>query len=1632
MVALTCRWWLAVCSLATAVAFKASEAPMQIVKTDNETLKKQVEEIAAKNMQGEFEDMNAIPNPANFTLNGSMQNASQGVGELGKSFEFMMLKLAQLETLCELQQLEIESLKTTVKGLAEHVDHPDSVASLVQKDEKTRMQETQQTLKRVLAKHARQHKTKEFLPTLARQGRHEAKPEAGGAERSRRADSSGPFKATGQAEAMLLQRGKTTKADTASLDSAVSAKGIPIYDDVKDFAEDRIEDVKSVAESTADAYEAAADKVAFVANTVIDTVEMAVNILLRGFTDWAADCDISGPSIRDYVDECSITGYREERGIFGWTFRIPIVECKQKSVLMALNWGRQKCWIRLMGQQITLFDFNFGSLEMAWPAPIKTAIDIGTGLSNCHGGNIFKCLGDKIVPDITWPHPIQKMINFGNAIGNCHGGNVFKCFGDKIVQVVTWPQPIQKMIGFGNAIGNCHGGNVFLCFGNKIVENVPMLNTMVSSCSGRNLFECFGTNIVEKVPPLNAMVSMGRDLASCFSGTEPVHLFKCLGTRIAENVPALGRMVTLGKDLVNCADGAEPIDLIKCFGMRLLQEVPPLSFLTRLGELLKEFLGHFTKYATSVVKTAMDKGLSFVQTAATSAFPEVGAPPAVHHAGKNLIVKTHSQPGYHGSKDPGAKVPKRTAVLQTGANASRAGGDDDSDAAITFKVGPYGPETTGLITQFEGKETDTGSCLAFAPRTKTGSGNQATKGDWVVDSNDKFLQLEPWAVPCDNTWMQRNWDKWQGYTFYMSKSNIEKCVTVTFAVGLQPVAAFVGGIQFDVLPTPFFEFDTQICWPKHHPGGVDISALRFEMRTMGILLFGRTLRLTKRFGDGTDFQGSNIDRGIETFRSQLGLEWGSDFESSSGMNKMSRTPKLLQTNKTTSQDEKAEEEGAMQWVDAEELYLASAEYGPELFVNKTSELRGPAAHRRLSALQQSKESHKLFRFKHPGMVSFALEGLYTDGVLELGVQMGFGPFESPSTKIPLVNIVDQFSSILKSLPFISSGSRGKAEEALRDFEDKNEDKLEKGMVNEVLFQPADPSSMVAWFKSEDAGPEWPSAVGTWKGRVTKGSVTEKVEVGNGANKPVRYLSGNTHAGYDFGKVMKPDFTICSVTRYLQGGKKSRILTNKDPNFVHGHWHDRAGLAHYKTWVTSYDVPSSTDWLVMCGNNKQVVMAGNERRNIATGQSALHSADFNLYINEGFEQEFSDFGVMEIITWNRALSEDEMWTSMEYLNSKLQAPADPSSMVAWFKSEDAGPKWPSVVGTWKGRVTKGSITEKVEAGNGANKPVRYLSGNTHAGYDFGKIMKPDFTICSITRYLKGGKKSRVLTNINPNFLHGHWHDRAGLAHYKTWVTSPHVASSTDWLVMCGNNKQVVMAGNERRNIATQEGVLHETDFNLYINEGFTAEFSDFGVMEIITWNRALSEDEMWTSMEYLNSKLQVAGQVCPGLPMGDRFIQLGLGEWRLGEHDESHFSISHKDGWTAQIFRSDGTLHPGLGVSTCLHPNLLSHLFGAELPIGAFRIGTIDNIHLSVAHKGGKTAQIFRNDGHLFPGPRGDYGTYGRPSALSGISEGDRYLQIGQFRLGDVDGQHFTVIHTGKTIQIYRGDGTLHPGLMTDD
>ena len=202
------------------------------------------------------------------------------------------------------------------------------------------------------------------------------------------------------------------------------------------------------------------------------------------------------------------------------------------------------------------------------------------------------------------------------------------------------------------------------------------------------------------------------------------------------------------------------------------------------------------------------------------------------------------------------------------------------------------------------------------------------------------------------------------------------------------------------------------------------------------------------------------------------------------------------------------------------------------------------------------------------------------------------------------------------------------------------------------------------------------------------------------------------------------------------------------------------------------------------------------------------------------------------------------------------PAGMSAMVAWYKSEDANPYWRSSVGNWEGRVTKGSVTRKFEAGHGAVGAVAYILGNSGAGFNFFQVLTPDFTICSVTRYA-GPTRKRILQNNKPNFLHGHWQGKVGVAFYSTWVTSEEEIAPEqreDWLVMCGNSNGVVYRGREKKNVGHHAAVKTSGNVDLYVNEGHQ-EFSDFGVMEVITWKRPLSDDEMWTSMEYLNWKLQ---------------------------------------------------------------------------------------------------------------------------------------------------------------------------------
>ena len=81
--------------------------------------------------------------------------------------------------------------------------------------------------------------------------------------------------------------------------------------------------------------------------------------------------------------------------------------------------------------------------------------------------------------------------------------------------------------------------------------------------------------------------------------------------------------------------------------------------------------------------------------------------------------------------------------------------------------------------------------------------------------------------------------------------------------------------------------------------------------------------------------------------------------------------------------------------------------------------------------------------------------------------------------------------------------------------------------------------------------------------------------------------------------------------------------------------------------------------MLCGTNGAKLafdaMSGDSSVNIAKGTAGSFSGTVPMYVNHGYN-EYSSFAVMEVITWDRALSKDEMLASIDYLKWKLRTGA----------------------------------------------------------------------------------------------------------------------------------------------------------------------------------------------------------------------------------------------------------------------------------------------------------------------------------------------------------------------------------------
>ena len=71
--------------------------------------------------------------------------------------------------------------------------------------------------------------------------------------------------------------------------------------------------------------------------------------------------------------------------------------------------------------------------------------------------------------------------------------------------------------------------------------------------------------------------------------------------------------------------------------------------------------------------------------------------------------------------------------------------------------------------------------------------------------------------------------------------------------------------------------------------------------------------------------------------------------------------------------------------------------------------------------------------------------------------------------------------------------------------------------------------------------------------------------------------------------------------------------------------------------------------------------------------------------------------------------------------------------SWFQSNNAAPTWVSTTGSHTAIVTAGTVEVVTESGNGASSDVTYLKGDFNAKYNFGSILPPEYSICTLSRY-----------------------------------------------------------------------------------------------------------------------------------------------------------------------------------------------------------------------------------------------------------------------------------------------------------
>ena len=83
-------------------------------------------------------------------------------------------------------------------------------------------------------------------------------------------------------------------------------------------------------------------------------------------------------------------------------------------------------------------------------------------------------------------------------------------------------------------------------------------------------------------------------------------------------------------------------------------------------------------------------------------------------------------------------------------------------------------------------------------------------------------------------------------------------------------------------------------------------------------------------------------------------------------------------------------------------------------------------------------------------------------------------------------------------------------------------------------------------------------------------------------------------------------------------------------------------------------------------------------------------------------------------------------------------------------------------------------------------------------------------------------------------------------------------------------------------------------------------------------------------------------------------------------------------------------------------------------------------HLTLSEKERSVSNIWIWRGDGLSVRQSSHDSWHKKLSMKSVHIGDRFIQVGQFRFGDFDGDHASVCWSTNTIDIWRSDGTNHP------